>query len=334
MNERLLRTRWFVGGILFAGMLMVLAGASGENGEGSSEKSGATIPVVHALLQKPAPAQDSEDGKLRIICFGAHPDDNEFRAGGVAAMWAARGHHVKFVSCTNGDIGHWGMAGGPLAQRRTAECEKCAEILGIETQVLDIHDGEIMPTLENRKIIARLIRNWQADLVFAHRPNDYHPDHRNLGLLVRDAAFMVRVPFYVPDSPVIKHNPVFFYFPDNFTRPYPFNADIAVSIDDVFELKVHAVDALESQVYEGGALGSAQTLIDRQANNPKLRKTLLAERWAQRDGRAADRFRASLIQWYGEEQGKAVKCAEAFEICEYGHRPSKEELKKFFPFFD
>lgn len=61
-------------------------------------------------------AQSADDGKLRIIVFGAHPDDCEFDAGGTAAMWAAQGHHVKFVSTTNGDIGHATMAGGPLAK--------------------------------------------------------------------------------------------------------------------------------------------------------------------------------------------------------------------------
>src|SRR5205807_1544432 len=92
-----------------------------------------------------------KDGKLRIIAFGAHPDDCELKAGGVAAKWAALGHHVKFVSTTNGDIGHWQSAGGPLALRRKAEVEKAARLLGIETQVLDIHDGELEPTLENRR---------------------------------------------------------------------------------------------------------------------------------------------------------------------------------------
>src|SRR4030095_15076221 len=71
-----------------------------------------------------------EDGKLRIICFGAHPDDCEIQAGGVGAMWSARGHHVKLVSVTNGDIGHWREAGGPLAKRRKAEVEAAAKILG------------------------------------------------------------------------------------------------------------------------------------------------------------------------------------------------------------
>src|SRR2546422_4934179 len=88
---------------------------------------------------------------LRIIAFGAHPDDCELKASGVAALWAAQGHKVKFVSMTNGDIGHFEMAGAPLALRRKAEVEHCAKKLGIETEVLDIHDGELMPTLENRR---------------------------------------------------------------------------------------------------------------------------------------------------------------------------------------
>ena len=270
---------------------------------------------------------------LRIIAFGAHPDDAEFQLGGCAIKWAQLGHKVKLVSVTNGDIGHWKMAGGPLAKRRTVESKEAAKRMGVESLVLDIHDGEIMPTLANRKTIARLIREWQADLVFTHRPHDYHPDHRNAGLLIRDAAFMVGVPFYVPDTPPVKRNPVFMYFPDRFKRPYPFQADIAISIDDVFEKKVHALDALESQVYEGVANGSARTLIIRKAHDPVARKEILKAGWTARNGRIANLFRESLVKWYGPEKGKAVKTAEAFEICEYGRRPTEAELKILFPFF-
>ncbi|MDC0050187.1 PIG-L family deacetylase [Verrucomicrobia bacterium] len=285
------------------------------------------------LLVSLADAAAQPKRVLRIIAFGAHPDDAEFQLGGCAIKWAQLGHKVKLVSVTNGDIGHWKMAGGPLAKRRTAESKEAAKRMGVESLVLDIHDGEIMPTLANRKTIARLIREWQADLVFTHRPHDYHPDHRNAGLLIRDAAFMVGVPFYVPDTPPVKRNPVFMYFPDRFTRPYPFQADIAISIDDVFDKKVHALDALESQVYEGGANGSAQTLIQRKAHDPVARKEILKAGWTGRNGRIADRFRKSLVKWYGPEKGKAVKTAEAFEVCEYGRRPSEEELKTLFPFF-
>ena len=286
-----------------------------------------------SLLVSLADAAAQPKRVLRIIAFGAHPDDAEFQLGGCAIKWAQLGHKVKLVSVTNGDIGHWKMAGGPLAKRRTAESKEAAKRMGVESLVLDIHDGEIMPTLANRKTIARLIREWQADLVFTHRPHDYHPDHRNAGLLIRDAAFMVGVPFYVPDTPPVKRNPVFMYFPDRFTRPYPFQADIAISIDDVFDEKVHALDALESQVYEGGANGSAQTLIQRKAHDPVARKEILKAGWTGRNGRIADRFRKSLVKWYGPEKGKAVKTAEAFEVCEYGRRPSGAELKTLFPFF-
>lgn len=273
-----------------------------------------------------------DDGKLRIIVFGAHPDDAEFRAGGTAIKWAKLGHHVKFVSVTNGDIGHWNMAGGPLAQRRTAEVKKAGEILGITSEVLDIHDGEVMPTLENRKIIARLIREWQADVVIAHRPWDYHPDHRYVGILLQDAAFMVTVPFFCPDTPTVKRNPVFMYSGDRFQKPYPFQADIAVAIDDVMAQKLDAVDALPSQVYEGGAGGSA-AYAESVPKDPKARRAWLEQRWNRRQSGVADRSRDALIRWYGEERGKAIKYAEAFEICEYGRQPSKADLKKLFPFF-
>src|SRR6516164_4326458 len=118
-----------------------------------------------ALAQSAAATPPASDGKLRIIIFGAHPDDAEYRGAGVAMKWARQGHHVKLVSATNGDIGHWGMAGGPLAARRRKEVQSVDERLGAATEVLDIHDGEIMPTLENRRTITRLIRQWNADIV-------------------------------------------------------------------------------------------------------------------------------------------------------------------------
>jgi len=278
--------------------------------------------------------EKADDGKLRIIAFGAHPDDAEFQMGGSAIKWAKLGHHVKLVSVTNGDIGHWSMAGGPLAIRRTKEVQEAARRMGTTVEVLDIHDGELMPTLENRRTIARLIREWNADLVLAHRPNDYHPDHRYTGILVQDAAFMVAVPFFVPDTKPLTKNPVFMYYPDRFKKPYAFEPDIAISLDDVFDEKVNAVDALVSQVYEGGALGSEETLIKRKVGDPVARKAILRASWSRRNGRIADLYRDSLIEWYGQDAGKAVKHAEAYQVCEYGRQPSKAELKKLFPFFD
>ncbi len=274
-----------------------------------------------------------DDGKLRIICFGAHPDDCELKAGGVAALWAAKGHHVKFVSVTNGDIGHWREAGGPLARRRKAEVERCAKVLGIATEVLDIHDGELMPTLENRRLVTRLIRDWKADIVMSHRPNDYHPDHRYTGVLVQDSAYMVAVPYFCPDVPPLKKNPVFLFYPDNFQKPNAFQADIVVSIDSVIEKKLDALDMLESQFYEGGALGSADLLPSEPAKQQERRRQVRAG-FAGRSQTIAQKYRDKLADWYGKDKAGKVGYAEAFEICEYGRRPNKEELAKLFPFFE
>ena len=301
-----------------------------------SPRSDATAQIAEvrsstaSLVATPA---KRNDGKLRIICFGAHPDDCEYKVGGTAAMWAKMGHHVKLVSVTNGDIGHWNMAGGPLAQRRTAEAARSDRILGVASRVLDIHDGELMPSLENRRTITRLIRNWQADVVICHRPWDYHPDHRYVGILVQDAAFMVTVPYFCPDTPRLKRNPVFLYYSDRFQKPYPFEADLAVSIDDVFQQKIDAVDALVSQAYEGGAGGSKE-YVARVPKGHAARRAWIEKRHARRYAAVANRFRETLIRLYGEKKGRAVKYAEAFEVCEYGRQPSRKELKQLFPFFD
>jgi LmbE family N-acetylglucosaminyl deacetylase len=282
------------------------------------------------------PAPPPRDGKLRIIAFGAHPDDAEFKVGGTAAMWAARGHHVKLVSMTNGDLGHYEMGGGPLARRRLAEVKRAAEILGIQTEVLDIHDGELMPTLENRKTMVRLIREWQADMVLSHRPNDYNPDHRYVGVLAQDAAFMVTVPFYDVNTPPVEPNPVYLFYSDNFKKPNPFQPDIAVSIDEVFDKKIAAVDALASQVYETVYGVNPETRKQRLSQIPKDaagRREYLKKAHGARYAAVANQYRDALARWYGPEKAKNVKYAEAFEICEYGRQPSQDELRKLFPFF-
>ena len=276
-------------------------------------------------------AQSADDEQLRIIVFGAHPDDAELDAGGVAAMWAARGHAVKFVAMTNGDVGHFQMAGGPLAQRRIAEVQECARLLGIETQVLDIHDGELMPTLENRKIVARLIREWQADIVLFHRPYDYHPDHRYTGELVQDAAVVVVAPFFVPDTPPTKRNPVFLYTADGFQKPYPFEPTIVVGIDEVANQKWDCVSAMPSQFGDEHSW-QASTGSDVPSGDAE-RKAYLLDRVKQRNQATADQNREQLIALYGQEKGSQIQYAEAFELCQYGSQVDVDALKELFPGF-
>jgi len=284
-----------------------------------------------ALAKAAVPAQSADDGKLRIIIFGAHPDDAEYRGAGVAMKWAKLGHHVKLVSTTNGDIGHWQMAGGPLAQRRTKEVLEVARRLGVTVEVLDIHDGEIMPTLENRRMITQLIRQWNTDIVITNRPNDYHPDHRYTSILVQDSAYMVTVPFFCPDVPPLKKNPVFLYTSDRFRRPNAFAADVAVAIDDVIEPTLDALLVMESQIHEGGANGHAGLYPDDEAGRQRRREEVRRD-LARRYSGFADTYRDALVKFYGEERGRKARYAQAFEVCEYGRQPSPDELKRMFPF--
>src|SRR6476620_9951123 len=135
-----------------------------------------------------------DSGKIRVIMFGAHPDDCDEKSGGTAALYAQMGYAVKFVSVTNGDAGHQAMKGPELAKRRFAEAQEAGKRFGVTYDVLDNHDGQLMPSLEVRFQVIKKIREWNADIVIAPRPNDYHPDHRYTGVLVQDAAYMVAVP--------------------------------------------------------------------------------------------------------------------------------------------
>lgn len=287
--------------------------------------------LLAAAVAAPAADLPTADSRpLRIICFGAHPDDCEIQAGGTAALWAAQGHKVKLVSVTNGDIGHWREAGGPLARRRTAEVEAAAAVLGVTTQVLDIHDGEVLPTLENRKLIVRLIREWNADLVLGPRPNDYHPDHRYTGMLVQDAAYMVTVPFFCPDVPHLKRNPVFLYFPDSFQKPNPFTPDVIVPIDDVIEKKLDALDKLVSQFHEGGANGSPDLMPADPAGQAN-RARQVREYFRNRQKGLRSRFASQVESWFGADAAASIQYIEAFEVCEYGNRPDRAQLQRLFP---
>ena len=276
-----------------------------------------------AAAQAPRP----ETTPLRIIAFGAHPDDCDQKAGGTAALWAALGHQVKFVSLTSGDAGHQSQGGGALARRRREEAREAGRRLGIaEYETLDNHDGELLPSLHVREQVIRRIRQWDADVVLGPRPNDYHPDHRYTGILLQDAAYMVVVPNVCPDTPPLRKNPLFLYFQDGFQRPNPFRPDVAVAIDAVLDTKVRALDAHVSQMYEwlpwvAGTL--AEVPADAAARLDWLRRT--------RTGQPIpDAVRDALRRRYGD-RAEAIRDAEVFELCEYGRRPAEGELERLFP---
>ena len=267
----------------------------------------------------------SQGEKINVIVFGAHPDDCDIDTGGTAILLAKMGHNVKFVSLTNGDAGHYAMGGGELAKVRIAEAKEAGKRFGVEYTVLDNHDGELMPTLENRLKVIREIRKWNADVVIAPRPNDYHPDHRYTGVLVQDAAYMVIVPNVAPEIPPLQKNPVFLYSEDGFQKPSPFEPDIAVNIDDVFDQKIYAMSAHRSQFFEW--LPWTAGNLEKVPKDEKGRLEMLANWRSQAPNEA---LLKCAKKWYGDKAGNA-KHIEGFEICEYGKQPTDEEIMMLFP---
>ena len=264
---------------------------------------------------------------LKVIVFGAHPDDCDLNAGGIAALYVQMGHKVKFVSLTNGNKGHQTMQPDALAARRAAEMKKVAEILNIEYDHLDNPDGELMPTIENRKAVIKLICDWKADIVITNRTNDYHPDHRNAGIIVQDAAYMVSVPQMVPDGEPLLKAPVFLYVPDRFKKPEPFSPDIVIDITSVMEKKIDVIMAHESQVFEWLPWNGGYE--DRVPKDADGRRLYIAERFMSRG--LVERFQEAALVWYSPEQMKDCRYVEAFEICEYGRIPNRQTIKELFP---
>jgi LmbE family N-acetylglucosaminyl deacetylase len=263
---------------------------------------------------------------VRILCIGAHPDDCEIEFGGTAAKLAARGDEVKFLSVTNGDAGHHEKSAAELAQVRRQEAAAAAARLGIAaSEVLANHDGELLPTLEARAGVVRAIRSWKAEVVLSHRPWDYHPDHRYTGQLVQDSAYLVVVPKICPDTPPLRRNPLFLYLQDSFQLPAPFIPDIAVDIDDAWEQKMDAMDAHVSQFYEW--LPWVDGVLDEVPSGQVARRNWLSERWTRPLNPCT---RAALGRRYGS-RAQHIRHAETFQVCEYGRRPTPEELEDLFP---
>ncbi|MGI6572185.1 MAG: PIG-L deacetylase family protein [Fermentimonas sp.] len=266
----------------------------------------------------------SQQKGINVVVIGAHPDDADGKAGGTAIKLSEIGHKVLFVSLTNGDAGHQSMGGGALAKRRRTEAEEAGRRFGVTYKVLEYHDGELLATLDVRKEVIRIIREWDADVVIGHRPYDYHPDHRNAAIVLQDAAYLVIVPNVVSDTPPLEKNPLFLYAQDNFQKPYPFTPDIAIDISDVFDQKVYAMAAHESQYFEWLPWTESEKVPESEAERMEWFK-------ANRKRPITPAVRESLVKWYGEEKAEKVTDAEAFEICEYGYQPTEEELRELFP---
>jgi LmbE family N-acetylglucosaminyl deacetylase len=272
-------------------------------------------------------AQNDPGKKLHIIIIGAHPDDPD-KAAGTAYKWARLGHDVLMVSLTNGDAGHQTIKPEELAKIRREEARRAGEVIGVRYITLDNHDGQLMPTYENRLQVIKLIREQKADIVIFPRPYDYHPDHRYTGVLVLDAAYMVTVPRILPEVPFLEKNPMFLFMSDGFVHPEAFKADICVPIDDVIEKKLDMYHQHTSQMYEWLPFNRGE--LDKVPKTDAERRKWLGT--TRVIGSNANPYRDKLIEMFGNEKGSKIKYCEAFQDSGYGTKLTKENMNYYFPF--
>jgi N-acetylglucosamine malate deacetylase 1 len=272
----------------------------------------------------------SSSQPIRVLVLGAHPDDPDIKVGGTAAKWCALGHVVKLVSLTDGGAGHQALRRPELVERRRAEARAAGAVIGATYDVLDFPDGELLPTLDARRQVIRLLRSFRPDLLITHRPADYHPDHRYTAQLVQDAAYMVTVPAVCPDVPHLDRNPVILYVSDTFKKPCPFEAHVVVDIGPEIDRVVEMLHCHASQFYEWLPYNAGYP--EQVPGDAVGRKAWLSDRFRQRIRPLADRFRDRLVGTYGEELGRRTEYIEAFEVSEYGSPLDAEARARLFPF--
>ena len=266
---------------------------------------------------------------MKMMMIGAHPDDADLRAGGLAARYVEQGGQAMLVSVTNGNAGHQEMEPAALAARQKEEARRAGEVIGVEYVVLGFDDARLTPTIEARETLIGMIRSFAPDLVLAPRPFDYHPDHRAVGQLVIDASYLLTVPLVQPDVPILPRMPVIAHTYDGYTKPQPFKPDVVVAVDEYFEAQCRMTECHESQFFEWLPFNGG--ILDQVPPPGPDRWPWHVERMKQRLGFYAEKYRDAFVARYGEERGRQIQYGEVFELCEYGRRPNADMIERLFP---
>ncbi len=269
-----------------------------------------------------------ENESPRLLVLGAHPDDAEFHAGGLAARYAHLGRAVRLVSVTNGGAGHHQLSSTELSALRREEAGRAGRVIGADYVTWDFEDGHLQPTLEVRNRIIQEIREFQPDLVLTHRTCDYHPDHRAVGQAVQDASYLVTVPLVCPEAPILRRDPVVAYMVDLFTKPYPLTPDVVLDVNVEMEMIVAMLAEHRSQVFE--FLPFNQGIEASVPKDEQQRLTWLAQWYQQIIAPRTERFREAVIDRFGQTAAQDVRWIEAYEISEYASQIDATRRRQLF----
>jgi N-acetylglucosamine malate deacetylase 1 len=172
-----------------------------------------------------------------VLLFGAHPDDVEWGAGGIALLLRDAGISFAIVDLTNGEMGSRGTL-----EKRQVEAASAAELLRATREALNLPDCGLVDSPENRRIVARVIRRHRPGLVIAPFWEDRHPDHAAAGLMVRNAQLYCALKKLDDPNPPHKPHAFLFYPLHKFERP-----TFVVDTTKVFQLKLDLLRIHSSQ---------------------------------------------------------------------------------------
>jgi LmbE family N-acetylglucosaminyl deacetylase len=200
---------------------------------------------------------DHWNGKQRILVILAHPDDPEFFCGGTLARWAIEGHEIHYVLLTKGEKGDNSDAQpDELTIIRQQEQKKAADIIGVKTiRFLEHADGTLVPSMELRKEMARIIRQERPDILVTCDPtmlyNRFgrlnHPDHRAAGQAVLDSVFPAAGnDRFFPELLLIEHLKP--HFPIEVWVSLPASPTVVLDITETWPKKIKALEEHHSQI--------------------------------------------------------------------------------------
>lgn len=183
---------------------------------------------------------------MKVLVFGAHPDDAEICCGGTIAKYRKGGHEVSIIHACNGNKGDYITPPDQLAQIRCREAVMAGNVVGAKVYCLGYGDAEVFYNEETLGVFVDAIRKEQPDVIFTHNPEDYHLDHTAVSKLVVDGTFLSTVPSYRPQSQAINTMPQI-YFMETYTG-IRFQPSEYVDISQEMDLKLKMMECHPSQL--------------------------------------------------------------------------------------
>ena len=196
--------------------------------------------------------------RKKILVILAHPDDPEFFMGATLARWGELGHEIRYILLTSGQKGSQVVGQNPeeLAALRRVEQQNAANSLGVKSvEFMDYIDGEVLPDLEMRKKIVRVIRKYKPHIVVSSDPLNYypgdnrvnHPDHRAAGQAVLEATFPAAGnPMFFPE--LIHEEGLEPVSVEELWFSIPAQANLVVDVSAYIDQKIDAILCHRSQI--------------------------------------------------------------------------------------